>query len=115
MGKRGPQTGLSGHKRVLVPKRLTIHTDHELVKAQHFNDRIDAFLLDLTEDRPFPICALEPAIVSRVVEATETMQHAVVDGIEGFCVRKSPPNHLESAEETPFLPGSYALGRRQGR
>ena len=115
MGKRGPQPGsLAAKKRILVPKRLIIHSDHELVLAQHLNDRLEDFLMHV-EDDSFPMKAIETAIILQVVDATETLQHAVIDGIENYSVRVSPSGHIEVVEGEPFLRGAYDLGRKRGR
>jgi hypothetical protein len=113
MGKRGPQAG-AAQRRILVPRRLVICSDHELVLAQHFNERIDDFLTRMGEQR-FPLTAVEPVLTAQVMVATENLQHAIIEGIENYSVRKSPSNHAPVADDTPFLRGVFAMGRKRGR
>ena len=82
--------------------------------AQHLNDRLEDFLMQVEDDR-FPLTSIEPGIVFQVVDATEMLQHVVIDGIESYSVRLSPSSHVGVVEGEAFLRGAYDLGRKRGR
>jgi hypothetical protein len=99
-----------------VPRELKVITDRQLVEAQHFNDWLEGVLDRMGQAERFPLSGLEPAIVTQFVEAAEIIQGSIIEGIESYSRRCSPPNHLHDGEEgEPFLPGSYEIGRRRGR
>jgi hypothetical protein len=100
----------------LVPRELKVSTDRQLVDAQHFNDWIDGVLDRMERAEQYPLSSLEPAVVAQFVEAAEVLQGSVIEGIESYSRRCSPPNHVRDGEEgESFLPGSYEVGRRRSR
>lgn len=90
MGKRGPERGGKYRKRILVPRHLPVDGDGQLVAAQHFNERVEQFLITFDEGR-YPVSHLEPELIEQMVEAVELVQSAVVDGIEGYFIRAARP------------------------
>jgi hypothetical protein len=116
MGQRGPRAGAKYRKRVLVPRELKVSTDRQLVAAQHFNDWIESVLDQMDKSERYPLSGLEPAVVAQFIEAAEVMQGSIIEGIESYSRRCSPPNHVREGEEgESFLPGSYEIGRKRGR
>ncbi len=123
MGQRGPKAAEPNDKRkykkrIIVPKRLPVDTDGQLVAAQHFNERIDEFLAKLNGEN-YPLSGIEPNLLEQAVEMAELLQESVVSGIEAYEVRRSPSGHEDSGEsqinEDGFLPGAFDMGRKTGR
>jgi hypothetical protein len=117
MGQRGPRVGSKYRtRRVLVPKELKVRNDRDLVAAQKFNEWIDSVLTRMDASERYPLSELQPALVAQFVEAAEVLQGSIIEGIEAYSRRCSPPNHVRDGEEgESFLPGSYEIGRRRGR
>ncbi|GAB4457807.1 MAG: hypothetical protein OHK0029_18180 [Armatimonadaceae bacterium] len=88
MGKRGPKAGTKYRKRIAIPRPLPVGTDHQLVLAQHFNDRLYEWMRELEQCERFPLNALEPVVLERVLEATAALQGAVVQGIANYLVEE---------------------------
>jgi hypothetical protein len=103
MGKRGPEPTRRYRKRILVPRRLLVETNHQLLTAQHFNERLEKFLMNFDEGR-YPVSGLEPALIEQMVEAVEMVQSAVIEGIEWFYVRTEGPNAVPESGQPHAVP-----------
>lgn len=113
MGKRGPQPGAAERKRARIPRRVVIVSDHELVEAQHLNDRLEAFLEHI-EQRRFPLTLVDAELVDEVVDSTALLQGVIVDGIADRLLREAAP--AERGDDEPsVMRGTYEIGRKRGR
>lgn len=104
MGKRGPTPSTGRRKRILVPRRLAVRDDHELVLAQHFNERVETFLMTFDEGT-YPISGLEAEVVRQMIDAVELLQEALIGGIEAYYVRTASPCGT-APSEMPVLPST---------
>ncbi|MBC8137016.1 MAG: hypothetical protein H8F28_14135 [Fibrella sp.] len=83
MGKRGPTIGAKYSRRPLAAGDIVISNNRQLVRAQHFCDRLDAVLIQIERDE-YPADLLSPQVVEKLHQYTEAVQRSIIEGIERF-------------------------------
>ena len=88
MGKRGPKPGAIYRPRILIAPRLRVESDRQLLAAQHFNDRLDRLIGEI-DGGDYPATHVDVRLRRRLMEDLETIQGAIIDGIESYLVREA--------------------------